>query len=512
LSYFDDESNDFSKDGIFEFLEPILESEEINSSEIEELCSELTTLNTADVKEEVVLLKESVQMDSFTDTVKLGVKNHDIRHGSTNRGPAKTTVDLRKLRNVERKIEEKRKARGQYDGEVVPEWDPTLIPSMVVNQTKASVNTKSKDVKFDDFDIQFAGRSILKNASITLVYGRKYGLVGMNGIGKSTLLRAIANGELTVPSHIKVAHVEQEISGTETSAIESVMKADLEREALIEEEKRINLKLNRAATTLEEGEKLGVRLKQVYARLEEIEADKAESRASAILNGLGFSSVQQSAATNTFSGGWRMRLSLAQVLFARPDLLLADEVTNYLDFPAVVWLEKYFQNWKGTLLVVSHDKSFLDSFTTDILHLHNYTIDPYRGSFSVFVGTRGERRRNLIREYESQLQYRQHLQDFIDRWRYNAKRAAQAQSKMKILEKLPPLVEPSKDDMAGMGQGQESIYFKFPDPEKLSPPILRLDGVSFGYDKSKIILQNVSFDLQMDSKIAICGPNGAGNL
>jgi ATP-binding cassette subfamily F protein 3 len=203
-------------------------------------------------------------------------------------------------------------------------------------------------------------------------------------------------------------------------------------------------------------------------------------RASAILSGLGFSPAQQQAATKTFSGGWRMRLALARALFCRPDLLLADEVTNYLDFPAVVWLEKYFQSWSATLLVVSHDRSFLDSVSTDILHLHHGQLDAYRGTFHYFVETRKERQRNIQREYESQLQYRAHLQAFIDRWRYNAKRSSQAQSKIKILEKLPPLVPP-QDEMQGMGQGEDSIYFKFPVPEKLSPPILQIDNVTFGY-------------------------------
>jgi ATP-binding cassette subfamily F protein 3 len=204
------------------------------------------------------------------------------------------------------------------------------------------------------------------------------------------------------------------------------------------------------------------------------------------------------------------RLALARALFCRPDLLLADEVTNFLDFPAVVWLENYFQNWNTTLLVVSHDRSFLDSVSTDILHLHHGKLDAYKGSFSNFVGTREEMVRNQIREYEAQLQYRKHLQDFIDRWRFNAKRAAQAQSKIKILEKLPPLVPPSSDDMEGMGQGEDSIYFKFPEPEHISPPILQLSEVSFGYDSSRLILSGISFDMQMDSKIAIVGPNGAG--
>lgn len=206
-----------------------------------------------------------------------------------------------------------------------------------------------------------------------------------------------------------------------------------------------------------------------------------------------------------------MRLSLARALFCRPDLLLADEVTNYLDFPAVVWLESYFtKNWNATLLVVSHDRAFLDTVATDILHLHGGQLDAYRGGFHYFVETRKERQRNIHREYESQLQYRQHLQAFIDRWRYNAKRAPQAQSKIKILEKLPPLVPPSDEDMKGLGTG-DSVYFKFPQPEKLSPPILQMDTVTFAYENGgRTILRNVSLDIQMDSKIAVVGPNGAG--
>ncbi len=159
---------------------------------------------------------------------------------------------------------------------------------------------------------------------------------------------------------------------------------------------------------------------------------------------------------------------------------------------------------------MSHDKSFLNAVTTDIIHLNDGTLTPYKGRFSDFVATRNERLRNEWREYESQLQYRQHLQAFIDRWRYNAKRAPQAQSKLKILEKLGPLVKPA-DDMQGLGQGQDSVYFHFPDPERISPPILQLSNVSFSYTPdSKLILDNISFDVQLDSKLAIVGPNGAG--
>lgn len=189
------------------------------------------------------------------------------------------------------------------------------------------------------------------------------------------------------------------------------------------------------------------RLKAVHQRLEEIEADKAESRAAVILSGLGFSPEQQRAATKTFSGGWRMRLALARALFRRPDLLLLDEPTNMLDFPAVVWLEKYLSNWPTTILVVSHDRAFLDSIATDIYHQHTCQLEHYKGDFSTFQKTREERKRQRIKDYESQVAYRQHLQAFIDRWRYNANRAAQAQSKIKILEKYVRRTAPSGMDL-----------------------------------------------------------------
>ncbi|KNC97004.1 uncharacterized protein SPPG_07820 [Spizellomyces punctatus DAOM BR117] len=303
---------------------------------------------------------------------------------------------------------------------------------------------------------------------------------------------------------------QRKLRAAEKKLAEKKAARDKERTALLAEEKQLNSALSKSTTTPEAAETMTKRLKEVYQRLEEIDADTAESKASSILNGLGFSPEQQRAATKTFSGGWRMRLALARALFCKPDLLLADEVTNYLDFPAVVWLERYFQKWQATLLIVSHDRSFLDAVSTDILHLHDGLLDYYRGNFSTFVGTKAERRKNQLREYEAQLQYRQHLQAFIDRWRYNAKRAAQAQSKIKILEKLPPLEPPPKDDMEGIsGEGQD-IYFRFPDPEKLSPPILRMEEVTFGYNEQRTILSGVSFDLQMDSKIAVVGPNGAG--
>ncbi|KAH6559789.1 hypothetical protein BASA60_000437 [Batrachochytrium salamandrivorans] len=522
LGYFQDKSNDQSFDALYDFLAPLLEETGAPDSDIKDLCQRIADLNPSSqhantaMLGQVRALESSMTMShSTSSTLELtqAPRAGDIRHVMSSRGPSSSLVDQRKLLNAERKIAEKRAARGGYTGEeTIPTWNPNVKPAIIVNQTKqqSAADSRSKDIKLENFDIQYAGKPILTNANVMLAFGRRYGLVGKNGIGKSTLLRAIAHKELTVSSHMRVLHVEQEIAGNDMSAIMSVLEADEERESLIKEEKSINSKLNKSSTPAEDMIGLNQRLKEVYQRMEEIESDKAESKASAILNGLGFTPAQQQAATRTFSGGWRMRLALARALFCRPDLLLADEVTNYLDFPAVVWLENYFQSWPATLLVVSHDRSFLDSVSTDILHLHSKQLDHYRGSFSHFVVTRAERKRNQIREYEAQLQYRQHLQAFIDRWRYNAKRSAQAQSKIKVLEKLPPLIPPPKDDMEGMGEGQDSIYFKFPSPEKLSPPILQMTDVSFGYTPSRTILKNISFDLQMDSKIAVVGPNGAG--
>ncbi|KAI9025532.1 P-loop containing nucleoside triphosphate hydrolase protein [Hyaloraphidium curvatum] len=387
-------------------------------------------------------------------------------------------------------------------------WDPNAVPPIIVTQpNRPPAVAQTKDIALENFDISYGGHVILKDAAIQLSFGRRYGLVGRNGIGKTTLLRAISTRELYVSQNISVLHVEQEVVGDDTPAIRSVLSADLEREALLAEEKELTAAMEGGD---EKAKEASARLKAVHQRLEEIEADKAESRAAVILSGLGFSAEQQLAATRTFSGGWRMRLALARALFRRPDLLLLDEPTNMLDFPAVVWLERYLIKWPTTILVVSHDRAFLDTIATDIYHQHSCSLEHYKGDFSTFQKTREERKRQRIKDYEAQVAYRQHLQAFIDRWRYNANRAAQAQSKIKILEKLPPLGPPPTTEDEGLGAGGAHLYFRFDEPDKLTPPILKMEDVVFGYTPEKLILRDVSFNIGMDSKIAIVGPNGAG--
>lgn len=249
-------------------------------------------------------------------------------------------------------------------------------------------------------------------------------------------------------------------------------------------------------------ETLDGKLGDIQAKLSEMESDKAESRAASILAGLGFSTERQQYPTRTFSGGWRMRLALARALFCEPDLLLLDEPSNMLDVPSITFLSNYLQGYPSTVLVVSHDRAFLNEVATDIIHQHSQRLDYYRGAnFDMFYATKEERKKTAKREYEKQMAERAHLQTFIDKFRYNAAKSSEAQSRIKKLERMPVLEPP---------ESEYSVHFKFPDVEKMSPPIVQMTDVKFGYSKDKILLNNVDLDVQMDSRIGIVGPNGAG--
>ncbi|KAI5967135.1 GCN20 [Candida theae] len=470
---------------------------------------------------DINVLQNNTKRDINTSLALLSASN-DIEH--TGR-VMETRVDKKKLEKQERKIAKKVAKRNnkfvKYEAsKLLNEKQEQDYDSFFLEINPLDFGSsagKSKDIKIDNFDLYVGdGQRILSEASLTLAYGRRYGLVGQNGIGKSTLLRALSRRELNVPKHITILHVEQEIRGDDTPALQSVLDADVWRKSLLQEESKINERITEIENLRKEfdEESLEVKkldnerddlenhLQEISEKLNEMESDKAESKAAGILYGLGFTKETQNVPTKQFSGGWRMRLSLARALFCQPDLLLLDEPSNMLDVPSITFLANYLQTYKSTVLVVSHDRSFLNEVATDIIHQHSERLDYYRGAnFDSFYATREERIKNQRREYESQMAYRQHLQEFIDKFRYNAAKSQEAQSRIKKLEKLP-ILEPPEDDKV--------VTFKFADPDSISPPILQMQDVTFGYDPNKLLFRNVNLDVQMDSRIAFCGGNGTG--
>ncbi|XP_065604647.1 ATP-binding cassette sub-family F member 3 [Cyrtonyx montezumae] len=448
-----------------------------------------------------VLLDAPIQLSQITDGYDASA---DMLPGLLLKRGQTSMVNTKKLEKAEAKLKAKQDKRMERD--FVKSSGPLVLEEATASQAASKKETrmessgknKSYDVRIENFDVSFGERVLLAGADLNLAFGRRYGLVGRNGLGKTTLLKMIATRSLRIPSHISILHVEQEVAGDETPALQSVLECDTTRESLLREEKELTAKVNSGRGEGTEG----ARLSEIYAKLEEIEADKAPARASVILAGLGFNTKMQQQITKEFSGGWRMRLALARALFARPDLLLLDEPTNMLDVKAILWLENYLQTWQSTILVVSHDRNFLNTVATDIIHLHSQRLDMYRGDFENFMKTKEERLKNQQREYEAQQQYREHIQVFIDRFRYNANRASQVQSKLKLLEKLPELKPVNKES---------EVMMKFPDGfEKFSPPILQLDEVDFYYDPDHYIFRSLSVSADLESRICVVGENGAG--
>ncbi|XP_052760635.1 ATP-binding cassette sub-family F member 3-like [Mya arenaria] len=502
-----------TSDGVFESIGPFLEQVDDSKSEddIRLICNRLHAL----------VCKNSDGIEEQSDTphrildapVHLGSLVNDNRVDSSHqssiwihRKDAGPQVDSKQLAKAEAQLVKKQKKQADKDS-------TAKKPNGMMDGPTASQQTsrrdekfdksganKSYDIKIEDFDIAFGDRVLITGASLHMSAGRRYGLCGRNGLGKTTLLKMISSGNLQIPSHISVLHVEQEVVGDDTVSIESVLESDTERHRLLTREKELAQRMNLSPNAKGDNT-LSAELSEIYAGLEAIEADKAPAKAAVILAGLGFTPAMQRACTRSLSGGWRMRLALARALFSKPDLLLLDEPTNMLDMKAIIWLENYLQTWPTTILVVSHDRSFLNAVCTDITHLYNKTLITYKGNYDQFDKTKDERIKNAKKEYEAQKQYREHIQVFIDRFRYNANRASQVQSKLKILEKLPPLEPPVKDTEVSM---------KFPECEKLTSNILQLDELCFYYSKERPIFENVDCNANMSSRICIVGDNGAG--
>ena len=336
------------------------------------------------------------------------------------------------------------------------------------------------------------GRALLNEANAQIPDGSKIGLVGRNGAGKSTLLDLIRGrllpdtGDVFVPRGWRIGFLAQEAPHGEATPFDTVLAADSERAALLRE-------LERGAEPL--------RIAEIEARLDEIGARSAPSRAGRILAGLGLDAAMQTRPLSELSGGWRMRVALAAVLFSEPDLLLLDEPTNHLDLEASLWLERYLRRYRHTFVLVSHDRQLLDAATMATLHLEKGKLTLYSGGFEKFLRARREAAARQTVLARRQLQERERLQGFVDRFRAKASKARQAQSRMKALAKLEPVA---------LIEDAPPPVLRLPSPQELSPPLVALDRASVGYEQGRPVLSRLDLRLDPDDRIALLGANGNG--
>ncbi|VAW22469.1 Bis-ABC ATPase YheS [hydrothermal vent metagenome] len=347
-------------------------------------------------------------------------------------------------------------------------------------------------LKIKDMSYSIVGRPLFEKASLTLADGVKAGFVGRNGSGKTTLFNLIEkqlfpdDGEIFVHSKWRIGGVAQEVAANNTSILDMVLLADKERTRLLE----------RAQTETDPNA-----ISEIHMRLADIDAHSAEARASFVLRGLGFGPQQHSDPCSSLSGGWRMRVALAGVLFAQPDLLLLDEPTNYLDLEGSLWLENYLATYPHTVFLISHDRDLLNKAVTSIVHLEHGKLTLYKGSYDTFEATRRARMELSNKAREKQMGQIAHMQAFVERFRYKANKAKQAQSRLKMIAKLRP-PEAMLD--------QSALPFKFQQPKKtMASPMLNLDNVSVGYDGVPV-LSRITQRIDPDDRIALVGVNGNG--
>jgi ATP-binding cassette subfamily F protein 3 len=345
----------------------------------------------------------------------------------------------------------------------------------------------------NDLTYRIEGRPILDHATAVVPTGHKVGLVGRNGAGKSTLLKLALgqlhpdDGAITLPRGARIGTVAQEAPSGDQSLIDTVLAADTERAALVAE-----------ADHAHDPERIAA----IQTRLADIDAHAAPSRAATILSGLGLTQAQIEGPCSALSGGWRMRVALAAALFARPDVLLLDEPTNYLDLEGVIWLKSYLRTYRATVIVVSHDRDLLNAVVDSILHLDRGKLTLYQGDYDNFERQRREKQALNAAMRKKQETVRKHMQAFVDRFRYKASKARQAQSRLKALAKLEPLPELVEDRGARLA---------FPNPERaLAPPLIRFSDAAAAYDPARPVLKRLNLRIDPDDRIALLGSNGNG--
>jgi len=409
----------------------------------------------------------------------------------------------------EEKKEELKKNVGAWEGDDYEmgeqDWPPYVLLKGQSYHGVGKRRAPKRDIHVDQVYLTVPGKILLRpETKFKVISGNKYGIVGRNGLGKSVLMTRLSKREEPfqhIPEYISILHVEQEIAGDDRTSLEAVLQSNQEREWLIQQEKLFA----RAEEDDEVQDKMlekSYNLNDIHERMREIDAHTAEARAQKILFGLGFTNEEvRIKKTREYSGGWRMRIALACALFGEPDLLILDEPTNHLDIPAVIWLEDYLSRWKKSLLLVSHDRDFLDGVVDNIIHLHNTTLTYYKGDFQTFVKVRGNKQRELSNKRDAQLRDKKKKEKYV---RENAtKQSKQAKRVKKELAKAE-IVEEDTDD--------PSLVFNFPDPDDLKDitAVISLKDVSFGYPGNKLIFKNLELGIYLDSRIGCVGPNGAG--
>ena len=349
-------------------------------------------------------------------------------------------------------------------------------------------------IKLQNLSVRRGIRLLFESVNLTINPGRKVGLTGSNGTGKSSLFALLQNqlqadhGSISIPPGWVTAHVAQETPAVDMSALEYALQGDTEYVALQAELKQAELDHD------------GAKQSELHDKLAAIDGYTARSRAGKLLHGLGFKAEQESSPVTRFSGGWRMRLNLAQALMCRSDLLLLDEPTNHLDLEAVYWLEEWLRNYQGTLVLISHDRDFLDRVVTQVCHIEQQGIKSYTGNYSDFELARAEHLANQQAAHQKQQREIAHIRSYVTRFKAQATKARQAQSRIKALERME-LIAPAHVD--------SPFYFSFLPPSRLTAPLLSLDKIAVGYDETPL-LSGIKLSLAPGDRIGLLGPNGAG--
>ncbi|KAK2860679.1 hypothetical protein Q7C36_004845 [Tachysurus vachellii] len=413
---------------------------------------------------------------------------------------AKARQRVKKHEEVEQPEENGAVLNGETNEELsalakeLDEFELRKIEARAVTGVLAS-HLNSTDVHISSLSLTFHGQELLSDTSLELNSGRRYGLIGLNGTGKSMLLSAIGHREIPIPEHIDIYHLTREMATSEKTALQCVMEVDKER-----------IQLEKEAERLAHEDSECEKLMEIYERLEELDADKAEVRASRILFGLGFTPAMQHKKLKDFSGGWRMRASLARALFIKPFMLLLDEPTNHLDLDACVWLEEELKSFKRILVLISHSQDFLNGVCTNIIHLHHRKLRYYTGNYDQYVKTREELEENQMKRYNWEQDQIAHMKNYIARFGHgSAKLARQAQSKEKTLQKMVA------SGLTSRVVTDKTLSFYFPPCGKIPPPVIMVQNVSFRYsDNTPYIYKNLEFGIDLDTRVALVGPNGAG--